>query len=185
MATISSGTDLSSTFYLRNFYTNNKNLVKSSNRKNYLDIELSYEDSRALSRAAKALSKFSYSESDNSKSITNSVLAFTKTFNYTLESTKDTTDSSSKRYVKQLKKLTSKYKDELEDLGITINGDGSLKVNEDFLKNRDSDELGKLFNKNSDFSKQLKQLSKKLSNSTYSDIYSQMTGSGLQVNITL
>ena len=27
MATISSGTDLSSTFYLRNFYTNNKNLV--------------------------------------------------------------------------------------------------------------------------------------------------------------
>ena len=70
-------------------------------------------------------------------------------------------------------------------MGITINGDGSLKVNEDFLKNRDSDELGKLFNKNSDFSKQLKQLSKKLSNSTYSDIYSQMTGSGLQVNITL
>ena len=62
MATISSGVNLSSTFYLRNFYKNDPSACKKSSRKDFSNSKLSNEDSRALHRAIKALGKFEYTE---------------------------------------------------------------------------------------------------------------------------
>lgn len=185
MATISSGTSLTSSYYLNSFYKNNRSVIKNSGRSAFSKIELSYEDSRALNRAAKALMKFSYSEDDNSKNIAGTASAFAKTYNNAIKSAHDSGTDSSKRYAKQLKKLTSKYKDELDDIGITIESDGSLKVDEDFLNERKTDELKKVFGKDSGFTKSLQQIAKHMNNSTYSDIYTQMTGSGLKINISL
>lgn len=54
---VSSGVSLSTNYFLRNFYTNNQKAAKTSGRSGYSNVELSYEDSRALNRAAKRLSK--------------------------------------------------------------------------------------------------------------------------------
>ena len=45
---VSSGVSLSTNYFLRNFYTNNQKAAKTSGRSGYSNVELSYEDSRAL-----------------------------------------------------------------------------------------------------------------------------------------
>lgn len=50
---VSSATNLSATYFMRNFYSNNRDAMKSSKRKEYSIIELAYDDSTALHRAAK------------------------------------------------------------------------------------------------------------------------------------
>lgn len=52
---ISSATNLSATYFMRNFYSNNRDAMKSSKRKEYSITELAYDDSTALHRAAKKL----------------------------------------------------------------------------------------------------------------------------------
>lgn len=185
MATISSGNSLSSNYYLNSFYKNNRTVTKTSGRRDFSNVELSYEDTRALHRAAKALQKFKYDDVDNKSNITGSISAFAKTYNNTIESATKTNSATSKRYAKQLKKIASKYADELEDIGLKLNSNGSFEVNEEFLKNRSVDELKKVFGKDSKLTKELEKVSKRFNSETYSDIYSQMTGSGLKVDITL
>ena len=61
----SSATSLTSSYYLQNFYYFNRNALKASYRKDYSKTELSYEDTRALKRAASKLSSFHYSKEEN------------------------------------------------------------------------------------------------------------------------
>ena len=89
---VSSGVSLSTNYFLRNFYTNNQKASKSSNRSAFSNVELSYEDSRALSRAAKRLSKNDYgSDKDEKDSDLNdtsraAIEAFVDTYNNTITS---------------------------------------------------------------------------------------------------
>ena len=56
-------------------------------------------------------------------------MALVDTYNNSIDSASNSSSSSMKRYAKQLKKLAGKYSDELENIGITINNDGTLKAN--------------------------------------------------------
>ena len=109
---VSSGVSLSTNYFLRNFYTNNQKASKSSNRSAFSNVELSYEDSRALSRAAKRLSKNDYgSDKDEKDSDLNdtsraAIEAFVDTYNNTITSGKSSSDYETKRYVKQLTTLS-------------------------------------------------------------------------------
>ena len=67
MAKISSGLSLSSNYFMRNFYANNRNVIKSSGRNDYTKIELSFEDSRALTRASKRLLNNDYASETDEK----------------------------------------------------------------------------------------------------------------------
>ena len=42
---VSSATNLSATYFMRNFYSNNRDAMKSSKRKEYSITELAYDDS--------------------------------------------------------------------------------------------------------------------------------------------
>ncbi len=64
---VSSGVSLSTNYFLRNFYTNNQKAAKTSGRSGYSNVELSYEDSRALNRAAKRLSKSDFGSDTDEK----------------------------------------------------------------------------------------------------------------------
>ena len=64
---VSSGISLSTNYFLRNFYTNNQKAAKTSGRSGYSNVELSYEDSRALNRAAKRLSKSDFGSDTDEK----------------------------------------------------------------------------------------------------------------------
>ena len=61
-AVAGTGTSLSASYYLRNFYTANRNAVTSSKRKEMTGGTLSQADATALHRAAKKLRNFNYED---------------------------------------------------------------------------------------------------------------------------
>lgn len=191
MAAVSSGVSLSTKYFLNNFYENNRSVSKSSGRSDYTKLELSYEDSRALTRAAKRLLKNDYGSDTDEKDTaisdtTRSALtAFVDTYNNTVDSSKTSTDHDTKYQLKKMKAYLHKYSDELEHIGISMESDGKLKINEDLLKTAKNSKVRKIFSSDQEFSKKFLNLSKKAHSAVESDIYSQINGKGLHVNIAL
>lgn len=191
MAAVSSGVSLSTNYFLNNFYENNRSVSKSSGRSDYTKLELSYEDSRALTRAAKRLLKNDYGSDTDEKDTaisdtTRSALtAFVDTYNNTVDSSKTSTDHDTKYQLKKMKAYLHKYSDELEHIGISMESDGKLKINEDLLKTAKNSKVRKIFSSDQKFSKKFLNLSKKAHSAVESDIYSQINGKGLHVNIAL
>ena len=182
--TESSATNLTSNFYLQNFYRMNRKAMKVSTRKDYNQTELSYEDSRALKKAAAKLSSFDYSEEENGDNILNTIQAFAETYNYTLDSS-NSQDSDTYRQHRQLKALTNKYSDQLKDLGITIEEDGKLSVSENILKQSSFDEVKKVFSNESDYVSKIRNIARRMHATSYEEVYAQMTGAGGKLNILL
>ncbi|MCM1107323.1 MAG: hypothetical protein NC355_10310 [Blautia sp.] len=189
MATkVSSGLTLTTDYFMRNFYKDNRNAITANGRNDYSKIELSYEDSRALSRAARRMMAGDYSTEKDDEDIDDttksSIEAFVSTYNNALK-TGDADDHDTKRYLRQLKSLSKKYEDELEDIGITIEKDGSLSINDELLKLADVTKVGKVFSPENEFSKKAWNISKKLNEAVQNNIYTQVTGQGLHINITM
>lgn len=180
----SSGINLTSDFFMKNFYKHNRNAFKISTRKDYNQTELSYEDSRALKRAAQKLISFDYEEEENGDNIVSTIKAFAETYNNTLSST-NSDEADTYRQNRQLKALSQKYADDLKDIGINIAKDGSLKISENILKSSSFKEVKKVFSKESDYMNKLKTIARRMHNTSYEEIYAQMTGSGGQINIVL
>ena len=67
------GTSLSLSYYMRSFYKSNPTTYKTSVRKDYTDSELSYEDTRALKRAAKKLMSYDISDDDTGEDFYESI----------------------------------------------------------------------------------------------------------------
>lgn len=191
MAKVSSGLSLSSNYFMRNFYANNRNVIKTSGRNDYTKIELSFEDSRALTRASKRLLSNDYgSETDEkdedvSDTTRSSIEAFVTTYNNAIDSSKTTNSHDTKRYVKQLKALTNKYASELSDIGITVERSGKLTVNEDLLKTANNSKVRKIFSPDQKYSKKAYSICGKFNNAVRDDIVSQVNGKGLHINISL
>lgn len=74
MAKVSSGLSLSTNYFMRNYYANNRDVIKNSGRNDYTKIELSFEDSRALTRASKRLLNNDYMVLRRMKKTTISVI---------------------------------------------------------------------------------------------------------------
>ena len=183
-STKSSGTNLNSNFYLQNFYKENRNLAKTSIRPNYNETERSYEDSRALKRAASKLSSFNYTEDENGDNLVGTIQAFAETYNNALESS-SSKDADTYRQNRQLKALSEKYGEELEDLGITIESDGKLSINETLLKKASFDEAKKVFSEESEYITNVKRIAKRMHATSTEEIYALMTGNGGRINIQL
>ena len=170
MAKVSSGLSLSTNYFMRNYYANNRDVIKNSGRNDYTKIELSFEDSRALTRASKRLLNNDYGsetdEKDNDISDTtrSSIEAFVTTYNNAIDSSKTTDSHDTKRYLKQLKSLTSKYSSELSEIGITVERSGKLTVNEDLLKTANNSKVRKIFSPDQEYSKKAYSICGKFNN---------------------
>ena len=189
MAKISSGLTLSTDYFMRNFYKSNRTVSKKNGRSNFSKIELSYEDSRALSRAAKRMLNTDFDtdedeDADIGETMKSKIKAFVNTYNNALE-TGDSNDYDTNRYLRQLKTLSRKHSDELSDIGITVEKDGTLSINEDLLKMADNSKVRKVFSSDNDFSQKSLRIAKKLNNAVQNNIFAQVTGTGLRINITL
>lgn len=182
--TESSAINLNSNFYLQNFYKGNRSLAKASVRPDYNKTELSYEDSRALKRAASKLSSFSYTEEENGDNIVSTIQAFAETYNNAIDSS-SSEDADTYRQNRQLKALTNKYGEELKDLGITIEEDGKLSVNENILKKSSFDEVKKVFSEESEYITTVKRIARRMHSTSAEEIYAMMTGNGGRINIQL
>lgn len=181
---VSSGVYLTSEFFLKNFYRYNRNAIKASTRNDYSKTELSYEDTRALKRAVAKLSSFDYTEDENGNNIVSTIQAFVKTYNYTMEST-SSKSSDAYRQNRQLKALTQKYGDDLKDIGISIKDDGTLDLSDNILKKSSFKEIHKVFSEESGYVQSVRTIAKRMNNTTYNEVYSQMTGTGGRINIVL
>ena len=181
---VSSGVSLSTNYFLRNFYTNNQKAAKTSGRSGYSNVELSYEDSRALNRAAKRLSKSDFG-SDTDEKDDDPIEAFVDTYNYTVTSGKSSSDYETKRYVKQLNTLSKKHADELEDLGITINSDGTLDLNKDLLKTANNSKARKLLSSDQEYPQKLVKLSRKMNSAVQDNIMSLISTQNMHIDISL
>ena len=182
--TTSTGTNLTSNFFLQNFYKYNRNAMKSSTRNDFSRSELSYEDSRALKRALAKLSSFDYTEDENGDNIVSTIHAFVKTYNYTMESSSEK-NSDTYRQSRSLKELTKKYEKELNSIGISIEENGKLKVSDNTLRGSSFKEIRNVFSNESDFVKNVRNVAKRLNNTSYDAVYAQMTGAGGRLNIIL
>lgn len=188
---ISSGLSLSSSYFMRNFYSENRNAAKKSGRSDYSKTELSYEDSRALTRAVKKITSVDFGsdkdekDSDINDSARASIQAFVETYNNTMDTAKSSSDSNTSRYYRQLKKLTGKYADELEDIGISIESNGKLSINDELLKTADNSKARKLLSGDSDFAKKTLTIAKKMNSAIRDDLFSQISSKKLHINITL
>lgn len=183
-STESSATNLTSAFYLLNFYQLNRNASKASERTQFKPSELSFEDSRALKRAASKLSSFDYSEMENGDNIVSTIQAFAETYNNTIDST-SSKGYDTYRQNRQLKALTEKYSDELKDIGITIEDDGKLSVNENILKGSSFDDVKEVFSTESDYVINVNKIARRIHATSYDEVFAQMTGTGGRVNIAL
>lgn len=180
----SSGISLTSDFFMKNFYKYNRNAYKVSTRSDYTKKELSYEDSRALKRALQRLASFDFEEDENSDTIVSTIKAFAETYNNAISST-NSEDADTYRQNRQLKALSQKYGADLEDIGIRIKEDGSLSISENLLKSSSLKEIKKVFSKESDYMNKLKTIARRMYNTSYEEIYTQMTGAGGKLNIVL
>lgn len=166
---VGAGTTLSSTYYMRSFYSKNANARTSSTRSILSNNELSAADSLALRRAIRGLGSFTYDDVSDSN-IRNGVLAYISTYNNALSSAADTGDHSLERYAKQMKTITKEYSDELDDIGITVNDDGTLTSRSSLFSSADLSKFKSLFSRDSKFmqrtstiTKQIQQRSESLS----------------------
>lgn len=181
---VSSGTNLTSNFFLQNFYKFNRNAVKTSTRSDCTKSELSYEDSRALKRAIAKLESFSYSEDENKGNLVSAIHAFAKTYNNVVEST-SSKDSDLYRQNRKLKALAEKYGDDLKDIGITVKADGTLSVSNNVLSGSSMKKIRNVFSNDSIYMNNVQRITRHINNNSYDQVYAQMTGAGGRLNILL
>lgn len=186
MAKVSSGVTLNSDFFLNNFYQANRSAAKKTTRDKFSQNELSYEDARALKRAAKKLGSCKFDETVNEGNLYSTVKAFADTYNNALSSATKATDYEVGKLSKHLKNLTEKYSTQLKSIGVTVKEDGSLSVNEDTLKTKEVKEIQKVFSKEeNDLLETTSKLSRRLQTTSSNALYLEMTGNGGRINITL
>ena len=175
-AVAGTGTSLSASYYLRNFYTANRNAVTSSKRKEMTGGTLSQADATALHRAAKKLRNFNYEDdTTDSANIYGSVNAFIQVYNNTLSSGNKTDDASLNRYSRYLKSLSR--------IGITVNSDGSLSANDNLLKSAKVSKVKTLFADDAEYITKVSRYSKKMAEKADSVVLSETLGSNIDLTL--
>ena len=93
--------------------------------------------------------------------------------------------SDTYRQNRQLKALTQKYGEDLKDIGISIEENGSLSMSDNIFKNSSLKEIRKVFSDDSNYVRNVRNIAKRMNSSSYDEVYAMMTGAGGRVNIVL
>lgn len=152
---------LTVTRYMRQFYKGNLFGVSQTSRTGYYAGSLASVDQKAIKRALKDLREYDYREGEGGELI-NKVQAFVKTYNNYMESAGEIDDESFKRYSSKLKKMTKEQKDVLEDIGITMQANGKMKVDKQKLEDCSRYAVSKVFSEDAEFSSSLDQIIKRM-----------------------
>lgn len=185
-ATSGTAVNLSEAFYLRSFYKSNRDASASGKRGELSNSKLSQADAEALRVGVRKLRDFNFEDdTEDGANIYSSVSAFLKTYNNALSSSGDSNDYKMQRYAKQLKNLAKEYADELEDIGVTINKDGSLKKNDNLLKAANVSDIRDLFGNDADFGSKVSRFAKRISSVASDLVFTELTQKGSTINLQL
>lgn len=102
-------------------------------------------------------------ESDDTKEISKNAEDLVEAYNETLQALQSSSDFLSKYYGKTLQQIASEQKDELSKIGITIEKNGTLKVDKDKIKEADLNSLEKVLGASGTFSTKVGFLAEKIS----------------------
>ena len=136
---VMSNFSVTNNWYLRNNYKTTKELSKLSNRSDVSEGKLAGADSLALKRGIRSLRDYKYEDAKKvSSKDTDTVLgkgkfyktlkAFADTYNYSLDSGKNSSNADIKKLSKNMKKIAEKYSDELDELGVTFDSKGYMSI---------------------------------------------------------
>lgn len=152
---------LTVTKYMRQFYKGNLFGVSQTSRTGYYAGNLASADQKAIKRALKDLRDYDYREGEGGELI-NKVQAFVKTYNNYMESASEIDDESFERYSSKMKKMIKQQKDKLEDIGITIQSNGKMKMDKKTLEDASRNMVSKVFSEEAEFSSSLDKLMKRM-----------------------
>lgn len=165
------GINLSSTFFMRSFYSENRAAFASATRNDYSKTQLSKEDSLALRRAVKKLGTYSFNDVD-STNVRSNVKAFVQTYNNLISSGEDSSNQNISRNTEKLKNLTKEYADALNEVGITVNEDSTMTIRDSSLfADADISKFKSLFSSDSEFMQKSNAYAKKINQYSEDDLY--------------
>jgi hypothetical protein len=149
----------------RRAYSGNTLFKDESYRKNSSNHDMVSADRRAMVRALDRLDTldFDSTDEDDTKTIYNTVRSYLDVYNNAVSSALDSDSSNIQRTGKQMKSLMKEYSSELEDIGITIKSDGTVKIDKSDLQTATTRQVSKIFGSD-DYKSSMKSLMKKLRN---------------------
>lgn len=154
-------------YFLRTYYGKDRDARLHSNRVGMKQSSKAVADSHALCSALKDLEKVDYGNTKKDGELYNKFLAFISSYNNTMDSVKDGGTAQEKQSRKKLQKLAGKYQKELERLGVKVQKDGSLKMQEGMTDKFAISKMKELFGKDSDFGKEMKRYASKIYTASY------------------
>ena len=143
--------NITASAFLRNNYSAYRQMSIKANRDEASPKELSTADSLALKKAIRSLSDYEYNDEDTEDSDAENVKfyktikAFADTYNYTLDSSTSSSSESIKALGKKMKNFSSKYEDELKELGIKFNSKGYMEISASAIDNIKQSTYGEAF----------------------------------------
>lgn len=114
-------------YYLRSIYSSNRDARKSGIRESLKNKDLLQADSDAMKKISEKLRNIEYS-SDNAAEVMDNVKVFMETYNNLMDSTGSSDLENIKTLKKQISNFTKENKEELEELGFSINASGKLSL---------------------------------------------------------
>ena len=163
---------VTNSWYLRNNYKSDQALSKLANRSEVSESKLSAADSSALKRGIRALRDYKYEDAKKvSSKDTDTVLgkgkfystlkAFADTYNYTLDSSKKSSNQDIKKLSKSMQNIAKKYSSELDELGVTFDNKGYMSISASAVDNIKLSTYGEKFS-DSDFLSDLEKNTQKI-----------------------
>ena len=146
-AYVGAGTTLGTSYYMRRFYASNADARTTTSRSNLTNSTLTGADSHALRRAIRSLGSFTYDD-DNETNIKNSV----------------SDDRTVKNTQKSLKNLTAEYESQLDKIGITVKGNGTLESRSSLFSSADISKFESLFSADSEYMQRVNSYARRLEN---------------------
>lgn len=179
---ISVGASFGKDYFLRTYYGTNRDARTNTKREGMSSNTKSVADSYALKKAVEDLKDVDYENTEKDGELYNKFLAFVSAYNNTMESSNESDSRDVKHAQKMMKKITSKYADELEDLGVSINKDGSLKLSDNVGDKFTIEKMKKIFSpKETSYAKDLKRYSAAMYTQAYN--ISKMSKDGIDASV--
>ena len=156
------GASFGKDYFLRSYYSKNRDARKKVTRNNMSSTTKTTADAQALKKALKDLEKMDYTNTKKDGEVYNRMLAFVSTYNNTLESGGESGEKV-RHLQKSMKKITQKYEKQWNELGITLQKDGKMKLADNSGDKFSLSKLKELFAKeNASYAKELEQCTGKI-----------------------
>jgi hypothetical protein len=156
---------ITTTNMTRRAYSGNTLFKDADYRKTCSNHDTVSADRKAMIRALDRLDTldFDSTDEDDTKTIFNSVSSYVDVYNNAVTSALASDSSNIKSTGRQMKSLTKEYASQLEDMGITVKNNGTLKIDKSELQTATTRQVSKVFG-NDDYKSSMKSLMKKLRN---------------------